>query len=197
MCRKLVFAEEQEEAIDNAADFALIKGCKREIKEHCNDADMSTVLVCLQNFKNEPNFDPKCRTIVNRRIVQHMKDFRLNPILQRACHLDIPKFCHDILLDRTNDEFKEGAVIECLKEQFVDKRTKLTDTCKNEVLNILRETAGELETGELEADPVLAAKCPMSITECAAHGSQSKVPTDVEIKVGFQHCRLNIIYLIT
>jgi len=185
-CRKLLFKEEAEEAIDNSVDFAVLRGCKREIQEHCNEADESSILVCLKDFKDQPNFDQKCRMIVNKRIVQHMKDYRLNPLLQKACHLDIPKFCHDVLLKKTNDDFKEGEVIECLKEKFSQKNNYLTDSCKNQVVNILRETAGDLETGKLEADPVLAAKCPMSISHCS-HGDGSTVITDVQIKECLKH----------
>jgi hypothetical protein len=45
----------------------------------------STILQCLADFSADFNFDPKCQAIIRKRIAQRMRDFRLNPSLQRAC----------------------------------------------------------------------------------------------------------------
>ena len=39
--------EEKEEAIDNQVDFALMRVCKREIKEHCDEEDPQNIIKCL------------------------------------------------------------------------------------------------------------------------------------------------------
>jgi hypothetical protein len=48
-------------------------------------------------------------------------DYRLNPLLQKGCQQDIPKFCGDILKLEQNDAELEGKVIDCLKKQFANK----------------------------------------------------------------------------
>ena len=48
-------------------------------------------------------------------------DYRLNPLLQKGCQQDIPKFCADIMVNEGNDELLEGKVINCLKKQFAIK----------------------------------------------------------------------------
>jgi Golgi apparatus protein 1 len=74
-CRKELFQEEKEEAMDNQVDFALIKGCKREIKEHCDEEDPQNIIKCLKDFSEESNFAAKCRDIIQKRITQCMQDY--------------------------------------------------------------------------------------------------------------------------
>merc|ERR1712179_498183 len=118
-CRKELFKEEMEEAVDNDTDFA-----------------------------------PKCLAIIGKRIVQHSKDFRLNPSLRKSCNRDIPKFCKEVMKFKGEDFF-EGQVIECLKEKAIQKHSKLTDQCRKEILTIISYSAHIVD-----ADPVLEEKCP-------------------------------------
>lgn len=50
-----------------------------------------------------------------------LSDFRLNPILRKACKADIPKFCQGILNSATADGELEGQVIACLKLKYADQ----------------------------------------------------------------------------
>jgi hypothetical protein len=55
------------------------------VQEHCEAVNASSILQCLADFSADFNFDPKCQAILRKRIAQRMRDFRLNPSLQRAC----------------------------------------------------------------------------------------------------------------
>jgi len=171
-CRKELFKEEMEEAVDNDTDFALMRGCKREIKEHCADEDSKDVLRCLKDFSDDSNFDPKCLAIIGKRIVQHSKDYRLNPNLRKSCNRDIPKFCKEVLKFKGEDFF-EGQVIECLKEKAIQKHSKLTDQCRKEILTIMSYSAHIVD-----ADPVLEENCPHSLAQCR---SKPNIDTDLKI----------------
>lgn len=48
-------------------------------------------------------------------------DYRLNPVLRKACKADIPKFCHGILTKAKEDSELEGQVISCLKLRYADQ----------------------------------------------------------------------------
>jgi len=171
-CRKELFKEEIEEAVDNDTDFALMRGCKREIKEHCADEDAKDVLRCLKDFSDDSNFDPKCLKIIGKRIIQHSKDYRLNPSLQKSCSMDIPKFCKEVLRFKGEDFF-EGHVIECLKQKAIQKHSMLTDQCRKEILTIISDSAHIVD-----ADPALEENCPNSLAQCR---NKPKIDTDLKI----------------
>eukprot|EP00092_Neocalanus_flemingeri_P071922 GFUD01088424.1.p1 GENE.GFUD01088424.1~~GFUD01088424.1.p1 ORF type:complete len:1134 (-),score=335.63 GFUD01088424.1:2263-5664(-) len=162
-CKKVLFQEEKEEAEDNDIDFALMRGCKREIKEHCADEDAKNVLQCLKDFSDDSNFDLKCLKVIGKRIIQHAKDYRLNPSLADSCKRDIPKFCGDVLnkINKGDEEFYEGHVIACLKQKAIQKHSKLSDQCRKEIMNILSDSAKIVD-----ADPVLEQNCPNSLAIC-------------------------------
>lgn len=48
-------------------------------------------------------------------------DYRLNPVLRKACKADIPKFCKDIVDNPKDDLELEGQVISCLKLRYADQ----------------------------------------------------------------------------
>lgn len=48
-------------------------------------------------------------------------DFRLNPVLRKACRPDIPKFCQGLLSKASEDGELEGQVIACLKLKYADQ----------------------------------------------------------------------------
>lgn len=48
-------------------------------------------------------------------------DYRLNPVLRKACKADIPKFCQNVLNKATDDSELEGQVISCLKLKYADQ----------------------------------------------------------------------------
>jgi hypothetical protein len=94
-------------------------------------------LLFLQENRDDANFDTGCRKLVVRRIIQQMKDYRLNPRLQKSCRQDLPKFCSHLLLPEDKDAYKEhserdfleGRVISCLKDSFAQGKP-LTKPCQ-------------------------------------------------------------------
>jgi len=160
-CKKQLFKEEQEEAVDNEVDFALARGCKREIKEHCAGEDGSNILKCLKDFSNDVNFDQTCLDILHKRIAQQSHDYRLNPSLKKSCNKDIKKFCNNIISQFNEEEGSlEGQVINCLKESALQKQ-KLSEKCMKEVVLTMVDAAKMVD-----ADPVLAKLCPTSLVNC-------------------------------
>ena len=63
-CRAQVFKEEKEEAEDSEVDFALMRGCRREVKMHCAEQPADSMLQCLKDFSSQENFDQKCLGII-------------------------------------------------------------------------------------------------------------------------------------
>ena len=166
-CKKQLFREEKEEAMNNEVDFALTRSCKREIKEHCPTETSRDILRCLKVFSQDNNFDQKCLDIINRRIVQQSRDYRLNPSLQKSCKEDISKFCSKVLLKYNGeDEFLEGHVVDCLRETALQKH-RLSKKCMKEVM-VTAEDAARL----VAADPLLEELCPGSLASCRSrvHG---------------------------
>ena len=83
----------------SSVDHQLLVGCKHEIKSHCPEQnEVNGLLNCLKEAKSDANFDRGCKMIVNRRIIQHTRDYRLRPRLQRACEKELREFCSEVLL---------------------------------------------------------------------------------------------------
>ena len=169
-CRKALFSEEKEEADNNEVDFTLLRGCKREIKDHCASEESRNILRCLKDVSSANNFDPKCLRILNKRIIQSSQDYRLNPFLQKACSQDITKYCGDIITSFSGKEETgfEGEVVNCLKQTAL-KKLILTESCHKEVVLSMMDAAKLVG-----ADPVLERLCPQSLSNCKfiAHSDQ-------------------------
>lgn len=91
--------------------------------------------------------DPKCKQMITKRQItqntgkpaethvstsaRHMlrltppppppPDYRLNPVLRKACRPDIPKFCQSILSKASEDSELEGQIVACLKLKYADQ----------------------------------------------------------------------------
>ena len=168
-CKKQLFKEEKEEAMNNEVDFALTRSCKREIKEHCPTETSRNILRCLKDFSHDNNFDQKCLDIIDTRIVQQSRDYRLNPSLQKYCKEDINKFCSNVIHNYNGEEeFLEGHVLDCLR-QFALQKHKLTKKCLKEVM-VTAEEAARL----VAADPLLEELCPNSLDKCRGKRDSSE-----------------------
>ena len=71
----------------------------------------------MQLHKDNLDFDPKCRNVVIRRMIEQNTDTRLNPELRKACRIDMAKFCAAIFQNTKKDDQTElnGKLTECLK----------------------------------------------------------------------------------
>lgn len=58
---------------------------------------------------------------LSRSFFPYAPDYRLNPVLRKACKADIPKFCQSVLNKATDDSELEGQVISCLKLKYADQ----------------------------------------------------------------------------
>ncbi|XP_037799147.1 Golgi apparatus protein 1-like [Penaeus monodon] len=152
-CHKVVFLREEEEQQDPGTDVVLVSTCKQMIQQYCYDIPTEQYMSCLKKRKNELNFDPMCRQVVVRRMVEQTTDVRLNPDLYRACRIDMTKFCFELLekMKKSNTEIN-GKLTECLKEQLPTK--KLSATCKMQVLTMARSSALDYNM-----DPILLTNC--------------------------------------
>ncbi|XP_059141674.1 Golgi apparatus protein 1-like [Physella acuta] len=152
-CHKVVFDREKEEVV--LGDYAVNHVCQRMIKKFCDGVtEEADIMNCLKSNLEDSGFDHRCRQIVLRRQIEQSQDFRLNPHLQKACRLDIPKYCATIYDGSNREEEMEGKVIDCLKKQFVKKSKSLSSDCEKEVQSIIKEEA--LDIG---LNPVLFQEC--------------------------------------
>ena len=61
----------------------------------------------------------RCKALITKRQIEKNSDFRLNIELQKACRLDMPKFCKEIMDNaQGQDEEIEGKMLNCLKQYF-------------------------------------------------------------------------------
>uniref|UniRef100_A0A673H0B8 Golgi apparatus protein 1 n=1 Tax=Sinocyclocheilus rhinocerous TaxID=307959 RepID=A0A673H0B8_9TELE len=189
-CHQKVFKLQETEMMDPELDFQLMRVCKQMIRRFCSETDAKNMLQCLKQNKNSELMDPKCKQMITKRQITQNTDYRLNPVLRKACKADIPKFCQGILNNAKDDNELEGQVISCLKLKYADQIPRLCaeevaaqeqtgqveeclkinllkishEGCKKEVLNILKESKADIFV-----DPVLHTACALDIKhQCAA-----------------------------
>uniref|UniRef100_A0A672K447 Golgi apparatus protein 1 n=1 Tax=Sinocyclocheilus grahami TaxID=75366 RepID=A0A672K447_SINGR len=189
-CHQKVFKLQETEMMDPELDFQLMRVCKQMIRRFCSDTDAKNLLQCLKQNKNSELMDPKCKQMITKRQITQNTDYRLNPVLRKACKADIPKFCQNILNNAKDDNELEGQVISCLKLKYADQIPRLCaeevaaqeqtgqveeclkinllkishEGCKKEILNILKESKADIFV-----DPVLHTACALDIKhQCAA-----------------------------
>ncbi|PSN56256.1 Golgi apparatus protein 1 [Blattella germanica] len=151
-CHRAVFNVEKQELMDSSIDYTLMTTCRHMIRQFCHEEDQSQALVCLKRYKDETTFDPKCKMIVVRRMIEQSQDYRFNPMLQKGCHPDISKFCSEVIAKGPQDVELEGKVVKCLKTKFRER--KLRKECEQQVATILREAALNYQL-----NPLLATLC--------------------------------------
>ncbi|XP_029009906.1 Golgi apparatus protein 1-like [Betta splendens] len=157
-CHQRIFKLQEVEMADPDLDYQLIRVCKHMIKRFCTDSEGKNVLQCLKQNKNSELMDPKCKQMITKRQITQNTDYRLNPVLRKACKADIPKFCNSILARVTGDSELEGQVISCLKLKYADQR--LSPDCEDQIRVILQESALDYRL-----DPQLQLHCTDEITQ--------------------------------
>ncbi|KAG6444008.1 hypothetical protein O3G_MSEX003144 [Manduca sexta] len=161
-CRKALFVVRKQEFTDSAIDYHLMTTCSDMIDLYCHKTEPSKIFDCLKSHRQEINFENKCKFVVVNRMIEQNTDYRFNINLINACKTDISKFCSDVLASQPQDVELQGKVLYCLKEKF--RESKLTNTCENELANILKEQALNYRL-----DPLLGKLCKAEIqTICAA-----------------------------
>uniref|UniRef100_A0A8C7UIB0 Golgi apparatus protein 1 n=1 Tax=Oncorhynchus mykiss TaxID=8022 RepID=A0A8C7UIB0_ONCMY len=160
-CHQRVFKLQEGEMLDPELDYQLMRVCKQMIKN---------MLQCLKQNKNSELMDPKCKQMITKRQITQNTDYRLNPILRKACKADIPKFCQPILNKASDDSELEGQVIGCLKLKYADQR--LSPDCEDQIRVILQESALDYRL-----DPQLQIHCAEEIPGLCAEEAVAQEQT--------------------
>nr|CAD7408500.1 unnamed protein product [Timema cristinae] len=160
-CHRAIFNVEKQELLDSSGDYTLLTTCRLMIRQFCHEEDEAHALECLKvrensRYKDEKTFDSKCKVIVVRRMIEQNQDYRFNPLLQKGCHQDIPKFCSEVVATEPKDLELEGKVIKCLKIKFRERKLRLE--CEQQMATILREAALNYQL-----NPLLMAMCKKEI----------------------------------
>ncbi|CAG01086.1 unnamed protein product [Tetraodon nigroviridis] len=124
-------------------------------------------------------------------------DYRLNPVLRKACKADIPKFCQSILSSAASDTELEGQVISCLKLKYADQR--LSPDCEDQVQIILQESALDYRL-----DPQLQLQCTHEISRlCAEEAAAQEQTGQVEeclkvnlLKIKQEGCKKEVLNML-
>uniref|UniRef100_A0A671VUS2 Golgi apparatus protein 1 n=1 Tax=Sparus aurata TaxID=8175 RepID=A0A671VUS2_SPAAU len=169
-CHQRIFRLQEVEMSDPELDYQLMRVCKQMIKRFCTEADARNVLQCLKQNKNSELMDPKCKQMITKRQITQNTDYRLNPVLRKACRADIPKFCQPILNKASEDSELEGQVIACLKLKYADQR--LSPDCEDQIRVILQESALDYRL-----DPQLQMHCSDEISRLCAEEAAAQEQT--------------------
>uniref|UniRef100_A0A8D3A2M4 Golgi apparatus protein 1 n=1 Tax=Scophthalmus maximus TaxID=52904 RepID=A0A8D3A2M4_SCOMX len=169
-CHQRIFRLQEGEMNDPELDYQLMRVCKQMIKRFCTEADARNVLQCLKQNKNSELMDPKCKQMITKRQITQNTDYRLNPVLRKACRADIPKFCQTILNKAGEDSELEGQVIGCLKLKYADQR--LSPDCEDQIRVILQESALDYRL-----DPQLQIHCSEEISRLCVEEAAAQEQT--------------------
>jgi Golgi apparatus protein 1 len=52
-------------------------------------------------------------------MIEQSHDYRFNPLLLKGCHIDISKFCSNVVAEEPQDKELEGKVVKCLKVRIL------------------------------------------------------------------------------
>ncbi|KAK1891275.1 Golgi apparatus protein 1 [Dissostichus eleginoides] len=196
-CHQKIFRLQEVEMTDPELDYQLMRVCKQMIKRFCTDADARNVLQCLKQNKNSELMDPKCKQMITKRQITQNTDYRLNPVLRKACRADIPKFCQPILNKASEDSELEGQVIACLKLKYADQR--LSPDCEDQIRVILQESALDYRL-----DPQLQMHCTDEIPRlCAEEAAAQEQTGQVEeclkvnlLKIKQEACKKEVLNML-
>ncbi|XP_034733978.1 Golgi apparatus protein 1-like [Etheostoma cragini] len=196
-CHQRIFRLQEVEMTDPELDYQLMRVCKQMIKRFCTDADARNVLQCLKQNKNSELMDPKCKQMITKRQITQNTDYRLNPLLRKACRADIPKFCQPILNKASEDSELEGQVIACLKLKYADQ--KLSSDCEDQIRVILQESALDYRL-----DPQLQMHCTDEISRlCAEEAAAQEQTGQVEeclkvnlLKIKLEACKKEVLNML-
>uniref|UniRef100_A0A672FTH1 Golgi apparatus protein 1 n=1 Tax=Salarias fasciatus TaxID=181472 RepID=A0A672FTH1_SALFA len=169
-CHQRIFKLQEVEMADPELDYQLMRVCKHMIRRFCTEAEGKNILQCLKQNKNSELMDPKCKQMITKRQITQNTDFRLNPVLRKACKADIPKFCQPILNKATADSELEGQVISCLKLKYADQR--LSPDCEDQIRVILQESALDYRL-----DPQLQIHCTQEISQLCSEEAAAQEQT--------------------
>lgn len=169
-CRRAIFSVKKSELSDSGTDYTLLTTCKPMLVKYCANVEDKDALDCLKAHRDEAGFDKKCHLIIVKRLIIQNQDYRFNPKLQEACARNIADHCSDIVAHEKAQDVLNGKVLHCLKAKF--REGKLTNKCKKEVTEILKEQALNFRMNPLLQD--LCSKEIQVLCRPKARGSDSE-----------------------
>ncbi|XP_072403853.1 Golgi apparatus protein 1 isoform X1 [Chiloscyllium punctatum] len=201
-CHDKIFKLQESEMSDPELDYTLMRVCKQMIKRYCADADSKYVLQCLKQNKNAELMDPKCKQMITKRQITQNTDYRLNPVLRKACKADIPKFCQSVLNNVKDGKELEGQVVSCLKLKYADQvltGQRLSSDCEDQIRVIIQESALDYRL-----DPQLQIHCTKEInTLCAEEAAAQEQTGQVEeclkinlLKITAEPCKKEVLNML-
>ncbi|XP_060893041.1 Golgi apparatus protein 1-like isoform X1 [Labrus mixtus] len=196
-CHQRIFKLQETEMVDPELDYQLMRVCKHMIRRFCTESEGKNVLQCLKQNKNSELMDPKCKQMITKRQITQNTDYRLNPVLRKACKADIPKFCQPILNKATADNELEGQVISCLKLKYADQR--LSPDCEDQIRVILQESALDYRLDpqlQLHCTEEIFALCP---EEAAAQEQTGQVEECLKVnllKIKQEGCKKEVLNML-
>ncbi|XP_072374591.1 Golgi apparatus protein 1-like isoform X3 [Scyliorhinus torazame] len=201
-CHDKIFKLQETEMSDPELDYTLMRVCKQMIKRYCADADSKNVLQCLKQNKNAELMDPKCKQMITKRQITQNTDYRLNPVLRKACKADIPKFCQSVLNNVKDGKELEGLVVSCLKLKYADQvltGQRLSPDCEDQIRVIIQESALDYRL-----DPQLQIHCTKEINSlCAEEAAAQEQTGQVEeclkinlLKITGESCKKEVLNML-
>lgn len=138
-CKKEVTDILQDQALNYKLNPLLQELCSKEIQVLCrpraekagessdesgDDEDHGEVEECLkQAFLNRQIITKECRVEVATLIQEAKADIHVDPLLQRACTIDLLKFCSKVVSG-------DGRQLKCLQVVLSDDEQKLEEDCR-------------------------------------------------------------------
>ncbi|XP_078354991.1 Golgi apparatus protein 1-like [Oculina patagonica] len=102
-------------------DARLSKECANDIKRYCSDSPPSAVEDCLKEHLGSLQ-SQQCRVEVVRQVREGRTDIQSDPLLYKACAMDVKRHCSGI-------PFGRGKVIKCLLEAYDSDPARFDREC--------------------------------------------------------------------
>ncbi|XP_055383667.1 Golgi apparatus protein 1 [Condylostylus longicornis] len=131
-CQQKMIEILQEQALNYKLNPLLQNFCKSEIKVLCkinsNDNDeQGEVEECLKNaFLQQKIINQDCRIEVANLISESKADIHVDPLLHRACTVDLLKYC-------SNVKSGDGRQLKCLQIILQDESKAMEEDCRNKL----------------------------------------------------------------
>lgn len=127
-CQKQITVLLRQAALNYHLNPLLVAMCGQEIQTicsaHADDDDPGKVEECLKiEFNNDnPEMREECRVEIASLIEETRADIHVDPLLQKACAIDVAKYCSDVPQG-------SGRHIKCLQNAINDSKKVLQPDC--------------------------------------------------------------------
>ncbi|KAL3859180.1 hypothetical protein ACJMK2_009410 [Sinanodonta woodiana] len=142
-------------SLQNSCKMDIENFCKTVIEKNKDDQLMEgEVIQCLKQRFVKKMLSKKCTDEIYEIIKEAAKDYRQDPVLAKACKMEIQMYCREELEKLETDGDDGGQIEECLKERLFDKKINQSSRCFQEVLRLSVEVKIDVNV-----DPILHSTC--------------------------------------